>query len=129
MVGVDEEVTVLSDQEQRVWDDVVRSWTEDAEEPAPAGQVADARPRPAPPEPAPRDLDDAPLLLVGGFWIAIALVLLGAPVAGVALAAASALALAAWRYHPLLPVGAPGAQSPGEPSASGRPAGEERRST
>ncbi|WP_448639606.1 hypothetical protein [Geodermatophilus sp. URMC 63] len=101
MVGADEEVTVLGDQEQRVWDDVVRSWAEDAEEPAPAGRAADGLPGPAPPEPAPRDLDDAPLPLVGGFWIAIALVLLGAPVAGVVLAAASALALAAWRHRPL----------------------------
>ena len=84
MVGVGEEVAVLSDHEQRVWDDIERFWAEDAEEP-PAARAADVLLRSTP-----RELDDAPVLVIGSFWAAILLVLLGVHAAGLALLAAAA---------------------------------------
>ena len=81
---------VLSDHEQRVWDDVERFWAEEAEEP----------PRPAPL--SPRDLADLPALVVAGAWGAILLVLLGALAASLAVGVATALGWALWRYWPRL---------------------------
>jgi hypothetical protein len=91
MVEVDEKgVGVLSEHEQRVWDDVERFWAEEAEEP----------PRPAPL--SPRDPADLPALVVAGAWGAILLVLFGALAAGLAVGAATALGWALWRYWPHL---------------------------
>ena len=85
---------MLSDSEQRVWDDIERFWAEDAEEPA----------RLAPPlrRRAPRDPTDPPALVVAGAWGTILLVLLGALAAGLAVGAATALGWALWRYWPRL---------------------------
>ncbi len=85
---------MLSDSEQRVWDDIERFWAEDAEEPA----------RLAPPlcRRAPRDPTDPPALVVAGAWGTILLVLLGALAAGLAVGAATTLGWALWRYWPRL---------------------------
>jgi hypothetical protein len=88
---------MLSAQEQKAWDDVQRFWAEDAEDPRHPRQVA-AILRTS----TPRNLDDAPALVIGGIWAAIFLVLLGAHVAGLAVAAAAVSGLALWRYRPLL---------------------------
>jgi hypothetical protein len=88
------EFVVLSDQDQRVWEDIGRSRAEEAEDPA----------RPAPPlrGRAPRDLTDPPALVVAGAWGAILLVLLGALAAGLTVGAVTALGWALWRYWPRL---------------------------
>jgi hypothetical protein len=70
---------VLSDSEQRVWDDVQRFWAEEAEEPA--------RPEPG----------VAAAWGVVGVRIAIVLVLLGAPSAGLTVAIAVVLGWAVSR--------------------------------
>ncbi|MGY1680137.1 DUF3040 domain-containing protein [Geodermatophilus sp. SYSU D01176] len=116
MVEVGEEVAVLSDHEQRVWDDIERFWAEDAEEP-PAARMADV-----PPRSTPRTLEDAPVLVIGSFWAAVLLVLFGVHAAGLALFATAALGSALWRYWPLLSGSAPGGPPPGEPSTTGRAA-------
>jgi len=85
---------MLSSQDQRVWDDIVRFWEAEVEEP----------PRPAPSrrKGASRDHGDLPFAVVAGTWITIALVLLGAVVAGLAVGLATALGWALWHYWPLL---------------------------
>lgn len=85
---------MLSDHEQRVWDDVERFWAEEAEEP----------PRPAPLQRrrAPGDPADLPALVVAGAWGAVLLVLFGAVTAGLAVGVAAALGWAVWRYRPQL---------------------------
>jgi hypothetical protein len=84
---------MLSEHEQRVWDDIERFWTEDAVEP----------PRSVPVDrPAPQDPAELPALVAAGVWIAITLVLFGAPVAGVAVGVATALGWSVWRYWPRL---------------------------
>ncbi|MGY1691392.1 hypothetical protein [Geodermatophilus sp. SYSU D01105] len=84
---------MLSDPEQRVWDDVQRFWAEDAVEP----------PLPVPgARPASRDLADPPAVVVAGVWGAILLILLGAPAAGLSVGLATALGWALWRYWPRL---------------------------
>jgi len=95
MVGVDAKgVGVLSDHEQRVWEDVERFWAEEAEEP----------PRPVllPRRRTPGDPADLPTLVVAGAWGAILLVLFGALAAGLAVGAAAALGWAVWRCRPHL---------------------------
>lgn len=106
---------MLSDPEQQVWNDVERFWAEDAEEPRVAGRSADTPREPTPPKPSRRELDDAPLLLIGGFWAAVFLVLFGAAAAGLTLATATALGLSLWRYWPLLRD-----RTPSRPSTAGQ---------
>jgi hypothetical protein len=98
---------VLSSQEQRVWDDVVRFWAAEVEEP----------PRSAPSrrKGASRDDRDLPAAVVAGTWVTIAVVLLGAVVAGLAVGLATALGWALWRYWPLMR----GLGSPCTPPESG----------
>ena len=82
---------MLSDAEQRVWDDVERFWAEEAVEP----------PRPVPVgRPAPRDPADPPALVVAGVWAAILLVIFGVVAVGLAVGAASALGWALWHRWP-----------------------------
>ena len=50
-------------------------------------------------EAQPRTLDDAPGLVVAGAWAAIFLVLFGAVVAGLAVAAGTAMGLVLWWYR------------------------------
>ena len=88
---------MLSDQEQRVWNDVQRFWAVTTEEPASAGRAAVCtRKR------LQRGQGDIPVWAVGGAWIAILLVLFGAAVAGLALGAVTGLGWALWRYWPEL---------------------------
>ena len=88
---------MLSDQEQRIWNDVQRYWTETAEPPA-AERRAAAYMRAR----ALRAQGDAPGWVAAGAWIAIFLVLFGATVAGLALGAATVAGWALWRYWPEL---------------------------
>lgn len=85
---------MLSDHEQRVWDDVERFWAEEAEEP----------PRPVlrPRRRTAGDPADLPTLVVAGAWGAILLVLFGAVAAGLAVGVAAALGWAVWRCGPRL---------------------------
>jgi hypothetical protein len=84
---------MLNDHEQRVWDDIERFWAEDAVEPPRSVPVA---------RPAPRTLADPALLVVAGVSIVIILVLVGAPVVGVAVGVAAALGWWLWHYWPRL---------------------------
>ncbi len=82
---------MLSGHEQRVWDDIQRAWDAEAEEPVRSW-----------PHPATErglywadvdcaGVDDLPTAVVAGVWITIVLVIFGAPVAGLAVAGATAL--------------------------------------
>jgi hypothetical protein len=93
MVDGDRRCAVLNGQEQQVWDDVVRYWAEDAEEP----------PRDAPLSPAyelttPQDEDALPLAVIVGARFAVLLVLIGLVPAGVALGVLTWLGWAIWRH-------------------------------
>ena len=85
---------MLSNQEQRIWDDVQRFWAEEAEEP----------PLPAPSRAhgAWRDEAELPVAVVAGAWIMITLVLFGAMIAGLAVGLATGLGWALWHYWPRL---------------------------
>jgi hypothetical protein len=88
---------VLSDHEQKVWDDIERFYAVEAEEPAGAG--------PQPPGPRKRDsreLNDIPAAVAAGGYITFMLILFGAPVAGLAVGTATALGWLLWRYWPQL---------------------------
>ncbi|WP_147332063.1 hypothetical protein [Geodermatophilus marinus] len=89
---------MLSSHEQRIWDDIERFWASEAEEPVLPG-----------PQPARRrgcdaydldDLDDLPAAVVAGVWIAILLIVFGAPAAGLAVGATTALGWMLWRHWP-----------------------------
>jgi hypothetical protein len=83
--GSQEVDTVLSSEEERIWQDVQRFWTTaEAEEP-PLPQVAAS------------DAADVPVAVVAGVSVTILLLLFGAVVAAVAIATASALGWALWR--------------------------------
>jgi hypothetical protein len=88
---------VLSRQEQQIWDDVQRFWDEDAEEPPQAARPARWHHRRPP-----RDLADLPAAVVAGIWTTILLAFVGAPVAGMAVGVATALAWALWQWWPEL---------------------------
>jgi Protein of unknown function (DUF3040) len=92
MVDVGKEVAVLSDHEQRVWDDIERFWAEDAEEPS-----QPRRPTPEQPNRPPRDPADHPAWAVTAAWLPILLVVFGAPVAGLGVGAATVLGWVLWR--------------------------------
>jgi hypothetical protein len=102
---------VLSSQEQRVWDDVVRFWAAEVEEP----------PRPAPSrrKGASRDHGELPAAVVAGTWITITVILLGAVVAGLAVGLATALGWALWHYRPLM--SRQGTEPTASESGNGRP--------
>ncbi|MGY1643022.1 DUF3040 domain-containing protein [Geodermatophilus sp. SYSU D00703] len=85
---------MLSDHEQRVWDDVERFWAVDAEEPP----RSTLRPR----RRARRNRADPPALVVAAVGAAILLVLFGAPTAGLAVGVATAVGWWVWRYWPRL---------------------------
>jgi hypothetical protein len=85
---------VLSSQEQHVWDDVQRFWATEAEEPS----------RLAPSALGTRwvwdDPEDLPVVVAAGVWLAIALVVFGAVLAGLAVLAVTAAGWALWRNWP-----------------------------
>jgi hypothetical protein len=80
---------VLSHSEQRIWDDIERFWADEAEEPERPGVRSPQREEPG----------SEPTALWGviGVRIAIVLVLLGAPLAGLALAGSVAVGWAVSR--------------------------------
>jgi hypothetical protein len=99
---------VLSLEEQRAWDEIRRRWAEEVEEPA--------RPVPDPRARRPRSAPPAGLLatVVAGGSLAVLLVVWGAPLAGLAVAVATAPRWLLWRYWPLLD----GVVPPSAPTAS-----------
>jgi hypothetical protein len=92
-MSVRREWVVLSDHEQRVWDDVERFWAEEVEEPPLPAMLLRRG--------TPRDPADLPALVVAGVWGAI-LIIFGALVAGLAVAVATALGWALWHHWPRL---------------------------
>jgi hypothetical protein len=99
---------VLSPDEQRAWDEIRRRWAEEVEEPTrPVLDPRARRPRSAPP---------AGLIatVVAGGCLAVLLVVCGAPLAGLAVAVATAPRWLLWRYWPLLD----GVVPPSAPTAS-----------
>jgi hypothetical protein len=84
--GRDRRRVVLSQQEQRVWEDVQRFWTTTAEEPAYDEWPTDFRPATVHPDPV-----AAPVWAVVGLRIGIVLVLLGVVVPGLVVTVASAV--------------------------------------
>ena len=87
---------MLSHDEQRAWDEIRGRYAEEAEEPA--GPVLDLTVR--------RPGSSQPVALraavVAGGCLALLLVILGAPVAGLAIAVAPLPQWLLWRYWPLL---------------------------
>ena len=81
---------VLSSREERIWDDVLLFWAEEAEEPARA--VPGRWNRTA------HDEADLPGPVVVGSWITIASILFGAMVFAVVVGVATALGWALWHY-------------------------------
>jgi hypothetical protein len=98
-----------------MWDDVQRFWATEAEEPfrlAPSELSWDGY-----------DQDELPVVLAAGVWIAIALILFGAVVAGLVVVAVTAVGWALWRNRPW--AGGMPADMPDDPA---RPLGiDERR--
>jgi hypothetical protein len=87
---------MLSHDEQRAWDEIRRRFAVETEEPArPVLDLTVRRPRP----PTPAGLLAA---LVAGGCLAVLLVVVGAPVAGLAIAVATVPRWLLWRYWPLL---------------------------
>jgi hypothetical protein len=87
---------VLSHDEQRAWDEIRRGYAEEAEEPArPVVDLTVRRPRSS----TPVALRAA---VVAGGCLAVVLVVLGAPVAGLAIAVATVPQWLLWRWWPLL---------------------------
>jgi hypothetical protein len=86
---------VLSADEQQAWEDIQRYYDVEAEEP-----VRSVGFRTSQPERHGPGLDDLPAAVVAGVWITIILVIFGAAVAGLAVAAATALGWAMWRWWP-----------------------------
>jgi hypothetical protein len=86
--------TVVSSQEQRMWDDVRLLWAVEAEEPPRfepsafgGGWLG-------------HDQDELPLALAAGVWIAVALILFGVVLVGLAVAGVTAAGWALWRSRP-----------------------------
>jgi hypothetical protein len=94
---------VLSSQEQRIWDEVLRFWADEVEEPprAPSSRA----------ERSSRDQGELPLAVVAGTWITITLVLFGAMIAALTVGVVTALGWALWHNWPRLS----GRCTPGSP--------------
>ena len=86
---------MLSQQDERAWDDIQRHWAESAEEPAAVRRAAASLRRRTR-----RERAAVPGWVVAGTWVAIYTVLFGAVAAGLALAAATFLGWALWHYWP-----------------------------
>ena len=83
---------MLSSQEQQIWDDVLRFWAEEAEEP----------PRATPSRRRGSSSDEAelPIAVVAGMWITITLILFGVMSAALTVGVATALGWALWHNWP-----------------------------
>jgi hypothetical protein len=97
---------VLSSREQRIWDDVLRFWAEEAEEPPLATPSR---------EWSSSDEAELPIAVAAGLWITIPLILFGMMSAAVTVGFTTALGWALWHYWPRL--------SPRPPCGPSRPAG------
>jgi hypothetical protein len=86
---------MLNSHEQRAWDEIRAHYAEEADEPAPPDRDPTVRPR------TPRPLSLAATVVAGG-CVAALLVLIGAPVAGLAIAVATIPRWLLWRYWSLL---------------------------
>ena len=86
---------MLSDQEQRTWEEIQRFWAETADEPAAVRRAAASLRRQAR-----RERGDVPGWVIIATRVAMVTVLLGAVTAGLALGAATLLGWALWRYWP-----------------------------
>ncbi|ADB75493.1 hypothetical protein [Geodermatophilus obscurus] len=110
---------MLSPDEQRAWDEIRRRCAEEVQEPT--RPVLDPRAR------RPRSAAPAGLLatVVAGGCLAVLLVVCGAPLAGLAIAVATAPRWLLWRYWPLLdgvlPPSAPTASRGVPPDGAGHP--------
>ena len=82
---------MLSSQEQRIWDDVLRFWAEEAEEPPLATRSAGG---------SSSDEAELPIAVVAGTWITITLILFGVMSAALAVGLMTALGWALWQYWP-----------------------------
>jgi hypothetical protein len=82
---------VLSSHEQQIWDDVLRFWAEEAEEPPRATQGAEG---------VSSDEAELPIAVVAGTWITITLILFGVMSAALAVGLVTALGWALWRNWP-----------------------------
>ena len=87
---------MLSEHEQTIWDEIERIYG------AEAGEVARACTADAASKQRPRRLEDMPAVFIAGSFISFLLVILGAPVAGLAVGAATGLGLLLWRFWPQL---------------------------
>jgi hypothetical protein len=86
---------VLSSEERRIWADIEGLWAEEADEPPGAVPFAAGHRRETFPDPV-----DPPVAVVVGAGIAILLLLFGVALAGLGVAATTALGWAAWRHWP-----------------------------
>ena len=87
---------MLSEHEQKIWDEIERNYQAEADEPArgrfrtwPGARRSGWR-------------ADLPAVVIGGGWSAVLLVLFGVPSAGVAVAAAAGLIWLLWHFFPQL---------------------------
>jgi hypothetical protein len=85
---------VLTSREERVWEDIQRSWSEEAAEPP--------RVRPSPTKRASRAQADLPAAIGVGIRLVILLLLFGAAQAALAVAVATAIGWALWHHWPHL---------------------------
>ena len=99
---------MLSTHEQRIWDEIERCYAAEVAEPV----LADRPPARRPGRGA-RGVDEVPAAVVACAWIAILLVIFGAPVAGLAVGTGTALGWALRRYWPRLGSAAPAPVHPG----------------
>jgi hypothetical protein len=84
---------VLSSQEQRIWDDVLQFWAEEAEEPPLVTPSAEG---------SSSDEAELPIAVVAGMWITITLILFGVMSAALAVGLTTALGWALWHNSPRL---------------------------
>jgi hypothetical protein len=108
MVGTNRRWLVLSADEQQAWEDIQRYYDAEAEEPARFGRHRSSRGGPDA-----RGIDDLPAAVVAGVWITIFLVIFGESGAALAVAGATALGWALWRWWPRPDSGPARASSPG----------------
>ena len=113
---------MLSSDEKRAWDEIRRHYAREAEEPARLLDLTVRRPRSA----TPVALRAA---VVAGGGLAVLLVVLGAPVAGLAIAIATVPQWLLWRYWPLLDGGVRPSAATGTRALDGpdHPSSEESR--
>ena len=113
---------MLGSDEERAWDEIRRRYAREAEEPARRLDLTVQRPRSS----TPVALRAA---VVAGGGLAVLLVVLGAPVAGLAIAVATVPQSLLWRYWPLLDggVGPSAATGTGALDGPDRPSPEESR--